>query len=182
MKMTGKITVTAEDLQNELKKYCSSLVVITSNDSEAIDIECPFIDKSYQVFYDFRVHKYGRAWGSLTPIQLIQVRSVIDDYLRAIGSEKYVGQFEVDNTLKPVIKRLNPEDLKQDNQHKANIFIYTYNDEITERHEVDNYEIDDNIVIATEDGEKWIYPLTSICSIEVPNNDNYSNIHGNCSD
>lgn len=54
-------------------------------------------------------------------------------------------------------------------KHKANIFVWTYNDEITERHEVDDYEIDDNIVIATEAGEKWIYPLTSIMSIEVLN-------------
>lgn len=36
---------------------------------------------------------------------------------------------------------------------------------------MDDYEIDDNTVIATEAGEKLIYPLTPIMSIEVLSDD-----------
>lgn len=60
---------------------------------------------------------------------------------------------------------------------KGNIFIYTHSkaDEIgiesMEQHPVDDFKIDDQVVIANEDGEKWIYPLTSIMGIEVLNND-----------
>lgn len=61
---------------------------------------------------------------------------------------------------------------------KGNIFIYTHSkaDEIgiesIEQHPVDDFKIDDQVVIANEGGEKWIYPLTSIMGIEVLNNDN----------
>ena len=54
-------------------------------------------------------------------------------------------------------------------KYKANIFVWLHNDELTERHQVTDFEIDDNVVIADEDGEKWIYPLTSIMVIEVLN-------------
>lgn len=61
---------------------------------------------------------------------------------------------------------------------KGNIFIYTHSkaDEIgiesMEQHPVDDFKIYDQVVIANEGGEKWIYPLTSIMSIEVLDNDN----------
>lgn len=54
-------------------------------------------------------------------------------------------------------------------KYKANIFVWVHNDELTERHQVTDFEIDDNVVIADESGEKWIYPLTSIMGIEVLN-------------
>lgn len=109
-------TVTAEDLQNRLKKFCSSLVVITADDGKAVDIEYLFSDKSYRVLYDFRVHKYGRAWCELTPPQLIQVRITIADYLKAIGLQKYANDFEVDQNLEPTIKMLGK--LKHCKEHE----------------------------------------------------------------
>ncbi|MCT3601564.1 hypothetical protein EFS28_08565 [Lactobacillus acidophilus] len=60
---------------------------------------------------------------------------------------------------------------------KANIYIYTHPsaDEIgidsIERHPVDNFKIDGNVVVADECGDKWIYPLTSIMGIEVLNDE-----------
>jgi hypothetical protein len=35
----------------------------------------------------------------------------------------------------------------------------------------EQYPVDDQVVIANEGGEKWIYPLTSIMGIEVLDND-----------
>lgn len=61
---------------------------------------------------------------------------------------------------------------------KGNIFIYTHPSQSEigidsiEQHPVDDFEIDDQVVIANEGGEKWIYPLTSIMGIEVLDNDN----------
>lgn len=61
---------------------------------------------------------------------------------------------------------------------KGNIFIYTHPSQSEigidsiELHPVDDFEIDDQVVIANEDGEKWVYPLTSIMGIEVLDNDN----------
>lgn len=49
--------------------------------------------------------------------------------------------------------------------HKATIFVYGEPDTV-DRYEVDNYEIDDNVVIADWGGEKWIFPLTAIYAIE----------------
>jgi transcriptional regulator with XRE-family HTH domain len=60
---------------------------------------------------------------------------------------------------------------KSNKKIKANIFVWVHNDELTERHEVTDFEIDDNVVIADENGEKWIYPLTSIMGIEVLSNE-----------
>lgn len=60
---------------------------------------------------------------------------------------------------------------------KANIFIYTHPsaEEIgidsIERHPVDDFKIHDQVVIANECGDKWIYPLTSIMGIEVLNDE-----------
>lgn len=60
---------------------------------------------------------------------------------------------------------------------KANIFIYTHPStqeigvDAIERHEVDDYYIKGQVVIAKECGEKWIYPLTSIMGIEELKND-----------
>lgn len=60
---------------------------------------------------------------------------------------------------------------------KANIFIYTHPSpqeigvDAIEQHEVDDYYIKDQVVIAKECGEKWIYPLTSIMGIEELKND-----------
>ena len=182
MKEKRSEEMTPKELETRLKEYNPHLIVSTTNDGAAYDVEYVAEDKSRIVLYNFRINKYGKAWAELTPIQLFNVRLLIDDYLNEIGDQDYSGDFEIDQSLVPPITILDPKDLKNTNKHKANIFVYTYNHEITERHEVDDYEIDDNVVIASEDGEKWIYPLTSICSIEVPNNGNYSNIHGNCSD
>lgn len=155
--------MTPKELETRLKEYNPHLIVSTTNDGAAYDVEYVAEDKSHMILYNFRINKYGKAWAELTPIQLFNVRLLIDDYLNEIGDQDYSGDFEVDQSLVPPITMLD---------HKANVFVYTYNHEITERHEVEDYEIDDNVVIATEDGEKWIYPLTSICSIEVLNNDN----------
>lgn len=163
--------MTPKELETRLKEYNPHLIVSTTNDGAAYDVEYVAEDKSRIVLYNFRINKYGKAWGELTPSQLINVRLLIDDYLNEIGDQNYSGDFEVDTSLVPPITMLDHKDLKNTNKHKANIFVWTYNDEITERHEVDDYEIDDNIVIATEAGEKLIYPLTSIMSIEVLSDD-----------
>lgn len=52
--------------------------------------------------------------------------------------------------------------------HKATIHIYS-SSETVEAYDVDNFKIDDNLVIAGNDIEKFIFPLSSIMMIEVPN-------------
>lgn len=51
---------------------------------------------------------------------------------------------------------------------KAIIHVYT-SSETVEVYEVDNFKIDDNLVIAEDDIEKFIFPLSSIMMIEVQN-------------
>lgn len=53
---------------------------------------------------------------------------------------------------------------------KATIHIYS-NSEATAAYEVDNFKIDDNLVIAEDDTERFIFPLSSIMMIEVANNE-----------
>lgn len=50
--------------------------------------------------------------------------------------------------------------------HKAIIHIYS-GSEIVKVYDVDNFKIDDNLVIAEDDVEKFIFPLSSIMMIEV---------------
>lgn len=52
--------------------------------------------------------------------------------------------------------------------HKATIHIYS-GSETVEAYDVDNFKIDDNLVIAGNNIEKFIFPLSSIMMIEVPN-------------
>lgn len=49
---------------------------------------------------------------------------------------------------------------------KAIIHVYA-SSETVEVYEVDNFKIDDNLVIAEDDIEKFIFPLSSIMMIEV---------------
>ena len=51
-------------------------------------------------------------------------------------------------------------------QVKDNIKTIVIGVDGTEQHPVDDFKIDDQVVIANEGGEKWIYPLTSIMGIE----------------
>lgn len=53
---------------------------------------------------------------------------------------------------------------------KAAIHIYS-SSETTEVYEVDNFKIDDNLVIAEDDVEKFIFPLSSIMMIEAIKNE-----------
>lgn len=53
---------------------------------------------------------------------------------------------------------------------KATIHIYS-SSETTEVYEVDNFKIDDNLVIAEDDVEKFIFPLSSIMMIEAIKNE-----------
>lgn len=50
--------------------------------------------------------------------------------------------------------------------HKATIHIYSSSDTV-EIYEVDDFKIDDNLVIAEDDVEKFIFPLSSIMMIEM---------------
>lgn len=49
---------------------------------------------------------------------------------------------------------------------KATIHIYS-SSETVEAYEVDNFKINDNLVIAEDDIKKFIFPLSSIMMIEV---------------
>ena len=51
-------------------------------------------------------------------------------------------------------------------QVKDNIKTTVIGVDGTEQHPVDDFKIDDQVVIANEGGEKWIFPLTSIMGIE----------------
>ena len=51
-------------------------------------------------------------------------------------------------------------------QVKDNIKTIVIGVDGTEQHPVDDFKINDQVVIANEGGEKWIYPLTSIMGIE----------------
>ena len=51
-------------------------------------------------------------------------------------------------------------------QVKDNIKTTVIGVDGTEQHSVDDFKIDDQVVIANEGGEKWIFPLTSIMGIE----------------
>ena len=53
---------------------------------------------------------------------------------------------------------------------KATIHIYS-SSETVEAYEVDNFKIDDNLVIAEDDVEKFIFPLSSIMMIEALKNE-----------
>ena len=53
---------------------------------------------------------------------------------------------------------------------KAIIHIYS-SSETLEAYEVDNFKINDNLVIAENDIEKFIFPLSSIMMIEVSKNE-----------
>ena len=54
--------------------------------------------------------------------------------------------------------------------NKAIIHIYS-SSETLEAYEVDNFKINDNLVIAENDIEKFIFPLSSIMMIEVSKNE-----------
>lgn len=53
---------------------------------------------------------------------------------------------------------------------KATINIYS-SSEATAAYEVDNFKIDDNLVIAEDDIDRFIFPLSSIMMIEVSKSD-----------
>lgn len=113
--------MTPKELETRLKEYNPHLIVSTTNDGAAYDVEYVAEDKSRIVLYNFRINKYGKAWAELTPIQLFNVRLLIDDYLNEIGDQDYSGDFEVDQSLVPPITMLDPKDLKNTNKHKANL-------------------------------------------------------------
>ena len=113
--------MTPKELETRLKEYNPHLIVSTTNDGAAYDVEYVAEDKSRIVLYNFRINKYGKAWGELTPSQLINVRLLIDDYLNEIGDQNYSGDFEVDPSLVPPITMLDPKDLKNTNKHKTNL-------------------------------------------------------------
>lgn len=71
------------------------LTVGTTNNGELVDIEYSFDDMKPSVIYDFKVNKYGHKCFEFTPLQLQEVRSLVDDYLRSNRLEKYAGKFEV---------------------------------------------------------------------------------------
>ena len=113
--------MTPKELETRLKEYNPHLIVSTTNDGAAYDVEYVAEDKSRIVLYNFRIDKYGKAWAELTPSQLINVRLLIDDYLNEIGDQNYSGDFEVDPSLVPPITMLDPKDLKNTNKHKTNL-------------------------------------------------------------
>ena len=51
---------------------------------------------------------------------------------------------------------------------KATIHIYS-SSETVEAYEVDNFKINDNLVIAEDDIDRFIFPLSSVMMIEVQN-------------
>lgn len=53
---------------------------------------------------------------------------------------------------------------------KAIIHIYS-SSEATAAYEVDNFKIDDNLVIAEDDIDRFIFPLSSIMMIEMTKNE-----------
>lgn len=53
---------------------------------------------------------------------------------------------------------------------KATIHIYSSSEAAT-AYEVDNFKIDDNLVIAEDDIDRFIFPLSSIMMIEVLKNE-----------
>ena len=81
--------MTSKELETRLKECNPHLIVSTTNDGAAYDVEYVAEDKSRIVLYNFRIDKYGKAWGELTPIQLRNVRLLIDDYLNEIGDQNY---------------------------------------------------------------------------------------------
>lgn len=121
MKEKRNERMTPKELETRLKEYNPHLIVSTTNDGAAYDVEYVAEDKSRIVLYNFKINKYGKAWGELTPSQLINVRLLIDDYLNEIGDQNYSGDFEVDTSLVPPITMLDPKDLKNTNKHKTNL-------------------------------------------------------------
>ena len=53
---------------------------------------------------------------------------------------------------------------------KATIHIYS-SSEATAAYEVDNFKIDDNLVIAEDNIDRFIFPLSSIMMIEMTKNE-----------
>lgn len=53
---------------------------------------------------------------------------------------------------------------------KATIYVYSTSKNI-EYYDVNNFHIDDNLVIAEDDVEKFIFPLSSIIMIEALKNE-----------
>lgn len=53
---------------------------------------------------------------------------------------------------------------------KATIHIYS-SSETVEAYEVDNFKIDDNLVIAEDDIDRFIFPLSSVMMIEMTKNE-----------
>ena len=51
---------------------------------------------------------------------------------------------------------------------KATIHIYSSSEAVA-AYEVDNFKIDDNLVIAEDDIDRFIFPLSSVMMIEVQN-------------
>lgn len=53
---------------------------------------------------------------------------------------------------------------------KATIYVHA-SSETVEAYEVDDFKIDDNLIIAEDDTDRFIFPLSSIMMIEVSKSD-----------